>query len=92
MTKQEMEDKELEVASKSGGSFLYIDGLLKCFELFFLNQNSFGQVFNLSSQFLTWEEIAKNIIAETGNRKVKIISRENWKGSSFLVNEWNLSS
>jgi len=92
MIKQAIEGKELEVVSKAGGSFLYIDDLLKGFELSFLNQNSFGQVFNLSSQFFTWEEIAKIIVAEVGKGQVKIISRKDWKGSSFLVNEWNLSS
>ena len=57
-----------------------------------LNQKSFGQVFNLSSLFLTWEEIANIIVEEVGRGKVKIISQEDWKASSFLVHEWNLSS
>ena len=56
-----------------------------------LNQKSFGQVFNLSSLFLTWDEIANIIVEEVGNGKVKIVSQEVWKGSSFLAGEWNLS-
>jgi len=92
MIKRAMEGNELEVSYKAGGSFLHIDDLLRGFELSFLNKNSFGQVFNLSSQFLTWEEIANIIVEEVGNGKVKVVSQEDWKGSSFLVNEWNLSS
>ena len=57
-----------------------------------LNQKSFGQVFNLSSLFLTWEEIANIIVEEVGSGKVKIISQKDWEGSSFLAGEWNLSS
>lgn len=57
-----------------------------------MNQKSFGQVFNLSSLFLTWEEIANIIVEEVGSGKVKIVSQEDWKGSSFLADVWNLSS
>jgi nucleoside-diphosphate-sugar epimerase len=90
--KKAREGKELEVPSRAGGSFLHLDDLAKGFEFSFLNQKAFGQIFNLSSQFLTWEDIANIIIEEVGSGKVKIISPEDWKGSSFLTNEWNLSS
>jgi len=92
MVKRALEGRELEVPSMAGGSFLHLDDLVKGFELSFLNQKSFGQVFNLSSLFLTWEEIANIIVEEVGSGKVKIISQEDWKGSSFLTDEWNLSS
>ena len=92
MVKRAREGKELEVPSRAGGSFLHLDDLAKGFEFSFLNQKAFGQIFNLSSQFFTWEEIANIIVEEVGSGKVKIISSEDWKGSSFLVNEWNLSS
>lgn len=29
---------------------------------------------------------------EVGSGEVKIVSQEDWKGSSFLADEWNLSS
>ena len=92
MVKKALEGRELEVPSMAGGSFLHLDDLVKGIELSFLNQKSFGQVFNLSSLFLTWEEIANIIVEEVGSGKVKIISQEDWKGSSFLADEWNLSS
>jgi UDP-glucose 4-epimerase len=92
MVKRALKGGELEVPSKAGGSFLHLDDLVKGFEFSFLNQKSFGQVFNLSSLFLTWEEIANIIVEEVGSGKVKIISQEDWKGSSFLADEWNLSS
>jgi len=92
MVKKALEGRELEVPSKAGGSFLHLDDLVKGFEFSFLNQKSFGQVFNLSSLFLTWEEIANIIVEEVGSGKVKIVSQEDWKGSSFLADVWNLSS
>lgn len=92
MVKKALEGRELEVPSKAGGSFLHLDDLVKGIELSFLNQKSFGQVFNLSSLFLTWEEIANIIVEEVGSGKVKIVSQEDWKGSSFLADVWNLSS
>jgi len=57
-----------------------------------LNQKSFGQVFNPSSLFLAWDEIANIIVEEVSSGKVKIISQKDWKGNSFLAGEWNLSS
>ena len=56
MVKRALEGGEIEVPSKAGGSFLYLDDLVKGIELSFLNQKSFGQIFNLSSLFLTWGE------------------------------------
>jgi len=92
MVKRALEGRELEVPAEAGGSFLYLDDLVKGFESSFLNQKSFGQIFNLSSVFLTWEEIAGIIVEEAGNGVVRSVPREEWKGSSFLADVWNLSS
>jgi hypothetical protein len=37
-------------------------------------------------------EVANIIVEEVGSGKVKIVSQEDWKGSSFLADVWNLSS
>jgi UDP-glucose 4-epimerase len=92
MVKTALEGGELEVPSEAGGSFLHLDDLARGFESSFLNQKSFGQIFNLSSVFLTWEEIAGIIVEEAGNGVVRTVPREEWKGSSFLADVWNLSS
>ncbi len=92
MAKRALEGRELEVPSEAGGSFLHLDDLVSGFESSFLNQKSFGQIFNLFSVFLTWEEIAGIIVEEAGNGVVRSVPREEWKGSSFLADVWNLSS
>jgi len=91
MVRRALNGEKLEVPSKAGGSFLYLEDLAKAFELSFLNPKSFGQVFNLSSFFLTWEEIATIIVEEVGSGRVGVIPQKEWKGSSFLADVWNLS-
>jgi len=51
-----------------------------------------GQVYNLGSLFLTWQEIGKMIVRLTGSTSgIQLIPSDRWKGPAFLNEIWDLS-
>jgi len=51
-----------------------------------------GQIYNLGSLFLTWEEIGKKIIELTESTSaIQFIPSEHWQGPAFLNEIWDLS-
>jgi hypothetical protein len=44
-----------------------------------------GETFNLSSFYITWEEVAKMIVDIAGSGSVETVSQSDWKGSSFIA-------
>jgi hypothetical protein len=60
-------------------------------ELILLNPGSFGQVFNLASAYVTWEEIARMAVEITGSSAgVEVIPATEWTGAAFLADRWEL--
>ena len=50
-----------------------------------------GRVFNLASTYVTWEEVARIIVAVTGSSAgIEVVPREAWKGAAFLADRWEL--
>ncbi len=83
----------LMVPKGAGGSFLYLDDLGNALLLASQKPETFGEIFNLSTLFLTWEEIAQIIIEVTGSfSPVEIIPPREWKGAPFLADVWELSA
>jgi len=78
--------KTLLVPADSGGSFLSMEDLIQVVELILLNPGSFGQVFNLSSLYVTWEEIARMMVEVTGSSaRVQVVCPTEWAGAAFLA-------
>ncbi|HUU50140.1 MAG TPA: hypothetical protein VMW81_04210, partial [Nitrospinota bacterium] len=75
----------------AGGSFLHFDDFLLGLEKVLLNEKAWGETFNLSSFYITWEEVAKMIVEIAGLGSVETVSQSEWKGSSFIADEWNLT-
>jgi len=74
-----------------GGSFLSMEDFNVAMELILLNPGSFGQVFNLASAYLTWEEVAQMVVEVTGSSAtVEVVPVEEWKGAVFLADRWEL--
>lgn len=88
-----LKGETLEFAQGSGGSFLHMDDFCKFIEDTMLNEKSFGETFNLGTAFIKWEEVGE-ILFELARiePKIKIIPQDQYKGSAFMSDIWELSS
>jgi UDP-glucose 4-epimerase len=83
--------KPLLVPRDCGGSFLSVEDFVQAMELVLLNPGSFGQVFNLASSYVTWEEIARMAVEITGSSAgVQVVPQADWSGAAFLADRWEL--
>ena len=83
----------LVVPGDAGGSFLHLDDLTHAILLALNNQNTFGEIFNLSTLYLTWEEVARMIIEIAYSSScLEVIPSKEWKGAPFLADPWELST
>jgi len=83
--------KPLLVPANCGGSFLSMEDFIQAVELILLNPGSFGQVFNLASLYVTWEEVARMAVDVTGSSaRVEVVAPTEWTGAAFLADRWEL--
>jgi UDP-glucose 4-epimerase len=81
------------VPEGAGGSFLHLDDLTNAILLAIQKQKTFGEIFNLSTLFLSWEEVARIIIEVTDSSSpLEVIPSKEWKGPPFLADIWKLST
>lgn len=82
----------LEVPADSGGSFVHMADLYQGLERCLFNPNAYGQTFNFSTVYVTWEEVARMVREVTGSSsEIRSIPKEDWTGSAFLADPWELS-
>jgi UDP-glucose 4-epimerase len=82
----------LQVPGDSGGSFLHMADLAQGMDKCLFNPDAYGRTFNFSTVYVTWEEVAEMVRDVTGSRSaIQPIPREEWKGSAFLADPWELS-
>lgn len=82
----------LEVPDDSGGSFLHMADLAQGVDRCLFNPNAIGRTFNFSTLYVTWKEVAGMVRDVTGSRsEIRCIPREEWTGSAFLADPWELS-
>jgi len=83
----------LMVPEGAGGSFLHVDDLTNALLIALHKPETFGEIFNLSTLFLSWEEVARIIIEVTDSSSpLKVIPAKEWKGAPFLADVWELST
>lgn len=83
----------LAVPADCGGSFLCQEDFNRAIELALLNPKSFGRIFNLTSAYVTWEEIARMAVEVTGaSAPIQVIPRAEWTGAAFLADRWELDA
>jgi UDP-glucose 4-epimerase len=81
------------VPKEAGGSFLHLDDLANALLLALQKPKTFGEIFNLSTLFLSWEEVARIIIEVTNSSSpLEVIPAKEWKGAPFLADAWELST
>ena len=60
-------------------------------ELLLGNPASFGQVYNLASLYVTWEEVARMALDVTGSSAgAEVVPPAEWAGAAFLADRWEL--
>lgn len=92
MAKDAMTTGVIEVPAGSGGNFLHLDDYVSAVLAIIQNQPS-GELFNLGTAYLTWEEVAKLIIAHANPKAtVRAVPRREWQGSDFLADDWPIST
>ncbi|MBI3013897.1 MAG: NAD(P)-dependent oxidoreductase [Candidatus Tectomicrobia bacterium] len=81
----------LMVPADCGGSFLSMEDFNRAVELILLNPAGFGEIFNLASAYVTWEEIARMATEVTGSSAgVMVVPPPDWTGAAFLADQWKL--
>lgn len=91
MIQTALDGEVIQVPKGAGGSFLHFDDFLLGLERVLLNEKAYGETFNLSSFYITWEEVAEMIVEIAGSGSVETVSQSEWKGSSFIADEWDLT-
>jgi UDP-glucose 4-epimerase len=83
--------KPVSVPADCGGSFLSQDDFNQAVEAILEQPTTGGRVFNLASTYVTWEEVARIIVAVTGSSAgIEVVPQEAWKGAAFLADRWEL--
>ena len=81
----------VRVPGECGGSFLSMEDFNLAMELILLKPGSCGQVFNLASAYVTWEEVARLAVEVTGSSaRVEVVPASEWTGAAFLADRWEL--
>ena len=84
-----LKNEEIVVPEGAGGSVLYTGDLVRAFEAAVLNEKAYGQVFNLASFYITWEELVRMIIELTGSKStIKLVPENEWTGEAFMTGRW----
>lgn len=88
-----LKGQPLMVPEGAGGSFLDHDDLTNALLIAMKKKESVGQIFNLATAYLKWEEIARMILEVTGSSSpIEVIPAGKWKGAPFLADPWELST
>ena len=92
LIRKSLKNKTLEMVRGAGGSFVTMTDLSRAMIAAITNPAASGQIYNLGSLFLTWEEIGKKILELTESTSViQLIPSEQWQGPAFLNEVWDLS-
>lgn len=85
--------KPLLVPDPAGGSFVHMDDIAYAVRLISSDQRASGLTYNLSTVYLTWREVAEEVTRVTNSQSpVQTVPLNEWRGSSFLRDQWWLST
>jgi UDP-glucose 4-epimerase len=91
LIRKAINNQPLELVHGAGGAFITMADLESAIMLAASRPIASGQIYNLGSFFLTWEEIVKIIVHLTNsNSPIQFIPSEEWRGPAFLNEVWDL--
>jgi UDP-glucose 4-epimerase len=92
LIRKSLKNQPLEMVRGAGGSFITMTDLSRAMISAITNPAASGQIYNLGSLFLTWEEIGKKIVELTDSTSaIQLIPSAKWQGPAFLNEVWDLS-
>ena len=91
LVRKAINHQAIEMVQGAGGAFLTMSDLTKAMSLAMEQRAAAGQIYNLGSLFLTWEEIGMTIKKLTGSDSpLKLVPSAEWQGPAFLNEVWDL--
>lgn len=92
LIKKSLNHQPLEMVRRAGGAFLTMADLGRAMRSAVEKPASSGQVYNVGSLFLTWEEIGRTIVNLTHSTStLQFVPTDQWQGPAFLNEIWDLS-
>jgi UDP-glucose 4-epimerase len=92
LIKKSMKHQPLEIVRGAGGAFVTMADLGIAINSAIAKPAASGQIYNVGSLFLTWEEIGTMIVRLTDSTSAThFIPSEQWQGPAFLNEVWDLS-
>lgn len=92
LIRKSLNHQPLEMLRGAGGTFVTMTDLGRAITSASARSTASGQIYNLGSLFLTWEEIGSMIVDLThSNSIMRLIPSDRWKGPAFLNEVWDLS-
>jgi len=92
LIRKSMKHQPLEMVRGAGGAFVTMADLGIAINSAIAKPAASGQIYNVGSLFLTWEEIGTMIVRLTNSPSAThFIPSEQWQGPAFLNEVWDLS-
>jgi nucleoside-diphosphate-sugar epimerase len=92
LIRKSLNRQPLEMVRGAGGTFVTMTDLGRAITSAIARSTGSGQIYNLGSLFLTWEEIGLMIVDLThSNSIIRLVPSDQWKGPAFLNEVWDLS-
>ena len=92
LIRKSLNRQPLEMVRGAGGTFLTMEDLSRAIASTIATPAASGQIYNLGSLFLSWEEIGAMIVNLTHSKSsIQLVSSDQWKGPAFLNEVWDLS-
>ena len=92
LIRKSLNHQPLEMVRGAGGTFVTMSDLGRAITSTIARSTGSGQIYNLGSLFLTWEEIGSMIVDLThSNSAIQLVPSDQWKGPAFLNEVWDLS-
>jgi nucleoside-diphosphate-sugar epimerase len=92
LIRKSLNSQPLQMVRGAGGAFLTMEDLSRAIASAMAAPAASGQIYNLGSLFLSWEEIGAMIVNLTHSKSsVQLVPSDHWKGPAFLNEVWDLS-
>jgi UDP-glucose 4-epimerase len=92
LVKKSLKRQPLEMVHGAGGAFVTMSDLGSAIISAITRPASIGEVYNVGSLFLRWEEIGEMVINLTQSTSaLQLVPSNQWQGAAFLNEVWDLS-
>ncbi len=92
LVRKSLKHEALQMVGDAGGAFVTMADLGSAMMSAVAKPDARGQVYNVGSLFMTWEEIVRMIVQLThSSSPIQFVDSDEWQGPAFLNEIWDLS-